>query len=202
MTSPSRGGTRQSKPPPEAAEFLPRLLGWLIDLAGISFMLGAISQFIGPPVSVVFSELGSQTDGLNFVVWRVLVLGAVELAVILAMEVVFLRTIHATPGQRLVELRTIASESDLGLPWPRALGRAALLFGPWIATLVLPTSFSVQIHVFDEAGEFAWAYAFPWVAQVVAVVSWVALAVSTRRAPDGRGFHDLASRSVVVRSPA
>jgi uncharacterized RDD family membrane protein YckC len=178
---------------------MPRFLAWLIDLAGITFMLGAIGQFVGPPVSFVFNDLGSQTDGPSSVVWRVLALGVFELAVILATEVVFLRTINATPGQRLVGLRTIASESELGLPWPGALGRAALLFGPWIATLVLPTSFSVQLHVFDEAGEFAWAFALPGVAQIVAVVLYVALAVSVMRAPDGRGFHDLASRSVVVR---
>jgi hypothetical protein len=177
---------------------MPRVLAWLVDLAGISFVLGAISQFIVPGYDFLFNDLGSTTDGPIMYVWRVLGIGGVELALVIGLEVAFLRAVGATPGQRLVGLLTVTSESGSILPWSRALGRAALLFGPWIAVLVVPATLGAQLDVIDEAGQFGWVIALPWIVRVVSIVLYVALATSVMRAPDGRGFHDLASRSVVV----
>jgi uncharacterized RDD family membrane protein YckC len=202
VTARPRMASRRRLPPPEDAEFMPRVLAWLIDLAGISFGLLAIGQFVGPGYNILFNGLGLQTDSPIVLVWRVLAIGAVELGMILAVEVAFLRTIGATPGQRLVGLRTVASESELSLPWPRAVGRAALLFGPWIAVLVVPATLGVQLDVMDEAGKYAWVDVLPALLRVVAVGWYLVLALSVVRAPDGRGFHDLASRSVVVQQNA
>ena len=198
MTGRSPVARRPGPPPPGDAEFTPRLLSWLIDLAGIEFVHAAIIQLVGPGYNVLFNDLGSQADGPIVYVWRVLALGLVELSAILALEVVFLRTLGATPGQRLVGLLTVSSESGLVLPWPHAVGRAVLSFVPWIAILVIPSTLGAQLDVIYEEGQFAWVNALPLAVRALAVLWYGALALSMMRAPDGRGFHDLASRSVVV----
>jgi len=201
MTTHSRVAPRAGPPPLGHAEFMPRFLAWLIDLALISFVWGAINQLISPGYSLLFNDLGSQTDGPIIYLWRILAVGVVELALILTLEVVFLRTLRATPGQRLVGLLTVTSESGLGLPWPRAVGRAVLCFGPWIAILIVPSGLGAQLDVLYTEGQFAWVDTLPLQVRVVAVVWYIGLAISTR-SPDSRGFHDLASRSVVVRRAA
>ena len=118
-------------------------------------------------------------------------------ALILVLEVAFLRTLRATPGQQLVGLLTVTSESGLALPLPRAAGRAVLCFGPWIAILVVPQYLGSQFVVTYPEGQFAWMDALPWLVRIGAVVWYFGLAMTARSA-DGRGFHDLASRSVVV----
>jgi hypothetical protein len=184
--------------PPERAEFAPRLLAWFIDLAGIYVFGNIIGQLLYPVLYVLLqNDLTSQADSpINFI-WKTLAIGAVEVALIVALEAFFLRAMGATPGQRLVGLLTVTSESGLALPLSRAVGRAFMLFGPFVAILVVPSALGSQLDVLYSDGEFAWVKALPWVLRVASLVWYVALAFTTR-AEDGRGFHDLASRSVVV----
>ena len=199
MTARSRVAPRRGPPSLGHAEFAPRLLAWFLDVAGISVLLEVVSsQFIYPVLyELLFSTLGSQTDSGIIYVWTILGIGILELGLIVAFEIVFLQTLRATPGQRLVGLMTVTSESGISLPLSRAVGRAFMLFGPFVAIMVIPPNLGTQLDTTAEVG-FAWVKVLPWVVRIVALLWYFALAASVR-APDGRGFHDLASRSVVVR---
>ena len=197
MTARSRVAPRRGPPALGHAEFAPRVLAWFIDLAAISILHGIVSQeIVGPGFYFLLNGLASQTDSPLVLIWQIIVVGAIEVAAIVLLLVGFLRTLRATPGQRLVGLLTVTSGAGQRLPWLQAVGRCLMLYGPWVAILALPPFFASGL-----ASEYDWVITMPWAIRVAALLWYVALAV-TSRAPGGRGFHDLASRSVVVRRAA
>jgi hypothetical protein len=182
---------------------MPRFLAWLIDLAAISIIHSIVSQeIVGPGFYFLFTtdgNLGPTTDAFLVQVWRILAVGAVELLLVVGLFAAFIRTLRATPGQRLSGLLTVTSEGGLQLSWGQAVGRCLMLYGPWVAILALPPFLAVGLDTFDPAGELAWVSALPWLVRAAALVWYLALAIASSRPPDERGFHDLATRSVVVR---
>ncbi|HET6744310.1 MAG TPA: RDD family protein [Candidatus Limnocylindria bacterium] len=183
------------------ADFATRALAWLIDLAALWIAFTFLNtQLASVFFNLAFGDVGllrSQTDSVVVYVWQTLAVGIAFGLVGLFLMAVSLRTLMGTPGQTILGLLTADSESGTGLGWPQAIGRSAMLYGPWVVVLAVPTYLADQFAGALGA-DIDWVYVLPWVVRVAAIAWFAFLVVTVRNDPDGRGFHDLASRSMVV----
>lgn len=173
----------------------------MIDLAGLWVFYSVIgSELVGIASNFILSDwsLSSTADSLTVQLWRFLGIGGLFGAIGLFIVAAFLRTLRATPGQRLIGVLTVDSGSGVRLGWPQALGRSLMLYGPWMAILVVPPQFVFGFDILDLEPTLGWVPALPWVIRALALGWYAVLVATTSSAADGRGFHDLSSRSVVV----
>jgi uncharacterized RDD family membrane protein YckC len=186
------------------AGFASRVLAWIIDLAGlrILFLVASEEVFVGAFQLLSGSDvLSSQTDSVGVGLLRQLAVGGVIGLVAIGAMSASLRILGATPGQRLVGLLTLDSEGR-DLEWSQAVGRSLMLYGPFVAMLIVPAQFAAFIPSFMPDEDMAWAHLVPWVVRAGAIAWYLFLFTTTRNDEDGRGFHDLASRSIVVQVTA
>jgi hypothetical protein len=64
--------------------------------------------------------------------------------------------------------------------------------------LAVPTYLGDQFASGALEADIGWVYVLPWVVRLAAMAWFAFLVVTVRNDPEGRGFHDLASRSLVV----
>jgi hypothetical protein len=187
------------------AGFASRVLAWIIDLAGlrIMFLVASEEVFVGAFQLLSGSDvLSSQTDSVGVGLLRQLAVGGVIGLVAIGAMSASLRILGATPGQRLVGLLSLDSEGRDRLEWSQAVGRSFMLYGPFVAMLIVPAQFAAFIPSFIPDEDMAWAHLVPWVVRAGAIAWYLFLFTTTRNDEDGRGFHDLASRSIVVQVTA
>ena len=201
--------TEEADVPPEIAgqevppvDLATRVLAWLIDIAALWVAYTFVNfDAAGVVYRLVFGSdglLGSQTDSVLAYLWQVAAFGVVVGLIGLFLMALSLRTLMGTPGQTILGLLAADSETGMHLRWPQAIGRSAMLYGPWLAALALPTYLGDQIAPFALSADIGWIYVLPWAVRVAATAWFAFLLVTVRNDPEGRGFHDLASRSVVV----
>jgi uncharacterized RDD family membrane protein YckC len=194
-----RTGAPHRQPPiPGAvyAEFPLRAVAFAIDVLLINLLAGALSQALGmlevlaPP-----PDLFTATSGTSALLAVAYLVGTLAIT---ALALYFWRVFRATPGQMMLGLFVVQRATGNGLSIQAALLRWLLLYAPlalqlsgrWLSTLI------VSDDPYNPVNPN-----FVIAATVLLPVLWYALlvlsVVADRRR--GRGLHDLAAGSVVIR---
>jgi len=181
------------------AELGLRAAAFAIDVAVMFLVTSLIQQVTSNTLAPLISQ---STDILTWLlVAEALASGLVVLALAYATAI-----LRATPGQLAVGLTTLRADDGRALPFGAALRRQALLFGPvallpFAGTLTewLIQATATQIEPPGVGAASSFLSTWPvWIGPLVGV--WlVVLGLSAFADPRGRGLHDRAAGSAVVR---
>jgi hypothetical protein len=165
----------------EPAGMARRMGAWVVDMVLLMAVVVVVASAAGltqtREINAV-AEDGSTVSATVYFIpvqWSGLLLAIVSAVYSIPMW----RYARATLAQLLLRLRVTALTEPDRLPWPSAAVRWVILYG-WTTTVVAS---AVEI--------------LTWPATLVFLAWFAALAVSTWRDPDGRGWHDRVARSVV-----
>ena len=186
---------------PSAGE---RVLAWILDAVVAYVFAELIHEQVTALLGVVgygaAGITGSPDDAYTWVqrhyLVNTLIFAGASLLLVGAFFVSFLRVLKASPGQRLVGLLSVESESGSRLATSAAILRFAAVLGP--LTVVAATPPPISLYP-DPLGRVDWTALVSVAVRVGAAAWYLFLVISVLRSPNGRGFHDLATRSAVVR---
>jgi hypothetical protein len=174
------------------AEFGLRAAAFALDFALVSVISGFVNQRLGSALQDLLNQQSGLSGTAEAYVLLLTILGLVTGALLLIAFSYVLVVLRATPGQLALGLATLRRRDGRVLGIGAALVRTVLLFGPLEVLAYYPTgqglydSTSIAQHVGD-------------VLPAVAALWYLALALSVFGDRRGRGVHDLAAGSVVIR---
>ncbi len=165
------------------ADLVTRIIAYIID----SILLSIVSFFIAAIVGVAI--LGALLTG-GFIL---AIIGAAVLAVLVlgASAIYFVytwTTMRASPGQKILNLETVAAADGATLTRDQAIRRWAFLFGP---------------QALASVGQFALAatsvsFLGPLLS-LLAFIYTIYLLYTTSQSPKRQGYHDVQAGTVVVK---
>lgn len=201
-TPSGRTGAPSRFPPLQGAayaEFPLRVIAFVVDLLLLNLLTGLVSQLVSVLHDVLFGRgfLYMLTTGRTESVVSTVAFMA-GASVIAASAIYFWCVFRATPGQMMLGLFVVRRGSGTALSTQAAFLRWLLLYVPWV--VFISASWLSQLVLSDDPLNPADPNAVVFVARMVPLAWYALLAASSlldRRR--GRGLHDLAAGSIVIR---
>jgi uncharacterized RDD family membrane protein YckC len=178
-------------------EFPVRAIAFLVDV----LLIQLVTSNVGQAMAWVISQTVLKTSGVSDPTLSAWVGSGVPVFTLLVVQaaafVYFWRVFRASPGQMTVGLFTLSSRDGRTLSKGRAFVRWLLLYMPaWVlaggSALAVLLSFGVNRSI-DQSTVSGLTLVLP-------IIWYVVLAISIGLSSRGRGLHDVAAASVVVRA--
>jgi uncharacterized RDD family membrane protein YckC len=174
-----------------------RAIAFLLDLVLIQFLVSNVGQAMAWVLSqTVLKSSGVSDPTLSAWLGSGLPVGVLAVIQVVAF-VYFWRVFRASPGQMALGLFTVGSRDGLSLSKSRAFIRWLLLYMPaWLLTAGSAISVVLAFGVsrnFDQSTVSGLLATLP-------ILWYLVLAISVGLSGRGRGLHDIAAASVVVRA--